>query len=244
MPWKIKTMRMWWSKLAKMLTGRRGLADDLREEINAHLEFEIQENLSQGMAPEQARREALRGFGNTTLIHEHARESWVFYALETFLQDLRYGLRMLARSPGLAAAAVLSLALGIGANTALFSVVNAVMLRMLPVHQPERLMLLSWSSKAWPEKVVDDVEGSVDRDKRTGLMISPSFSSASYENLSRNNSVFSATLASSCNDFRVNVGLAGRAEDAMMQAVSGNYFQVLGVPAILGRVLLPGDDRA
>jgi predicted permease len=118
------------------------------------------------------------------------------------------------------------------------------MLRMLPVHQPERLMLLSWSSKAWPEKVVDDVEGSVDRDKRTGLMISPSFSSASYENLSRNNSVFSATLASSCNDFRVNVGLAGRAEDAMMQAVSGNYFQVLGVPAILGRVLLPGDDRA
>ncbi len=236
-------MWIWCAKLARTLTGRRGLADDLREEIHAHLEFEVQENLSRGMAPEQARRAALQDLGNLTLIHERARESWAFYALETFLQDLRYGLRMLARSPGLAAAAVLSLALGIGANTALFSVINAVMLRMLPVRQPERLMLLSWSAKAWPEKVMDDVEGSVDKDKRTGMTVSSSFSSTTYEHLGRNNSVFSAMLASSSNDSRVNIGLGGRAEDAMMQAVSGNYFQVLGVPAIAGRALLPGDEK-
>lgn len=237
-------MREWWSKLAKMLTGRKGLADDLRAEIDAHLEFEIQENLSNDMTPEQARQAARRDFGNTTLIHEYACASWTFYVLETFLQDLRYGLRMLARSRGLAFAAVLSLALGIGANTALFSVVNAVMLRMLPVRQPERLMLLTWSSRAWPEKFVDDVEGSVDTDKRTGLMVSLSFSYADYQYLCRNNSVFSATLASSSNDSRVNIGLGDRAEDAMMQAVSGDYFQALEVPAIVGRALQPGDDRA
>ncbi len=237
-------MREFWSKLVKSLGGRRGLADELREEIESHLECEIQENLSNGMTAEQARQAAGRHFGNTTLIHEYACESWAFYILETLLQDLRYGLRMLARSPVLTGAAVLSLALGIGANTALFSVVNAVMLRMLPVRQPERLMLLNWSARAWPENFVDDVEGSVDTDKRTGLSVSPSFSYEGYRYLSRNNSVFSAMLASSSNDSPVNVGLGDGAENAVMQAVSGDYFHTLGIPAMVGRALQPGDDRA
>jgi predicted permease len=236
-------MREWWFKAVKTLADRRRLADELREEIESRLEFEIQEDLSQGMTPEQARAAARRGFGNTTLIEERARESWAFCVLETLLQDLRYGVRAFARSPGFAATAVLSLALGIGANSALFSMVNTVMLRMLPVQQPERLMLLTWSSRAWPEKIVDDVEGSVDRDKRTGLMVSPSFSYAGYEYLSRNNGVFAAMLASSSNDDRVNIGLSGGAEDAMMQAVSGDYFRGLGVSAIVGRALQPDDDR-
>ncbi len=236
-------MRELWSKLVRTLAGRRGLADDLREEIEAHLEFEIQENVSRGMSPEQARVAARRGFGGTMLIEEQARESWTFSVLETFLQDLRYGVRGLARNPGFAAAAVLSLALGMGANSALFSIVNTVMLRMLPVHKPERLVLLTWSSKAWPERFVEDVEGSVETDKRTGLLVSPSVSAAAFEYLSRNNTVFSAVLAFSSNTDRVNLGLRGGAEGATMQAVSGDYFHTLGVPAIVGRTLQPEDDR-
>ncbi len=237
-------MRAFWSKLITTLRGRSRLADELREEIESHLELEIEENLARGLAASEAQQAARRVFGNTTLIHESARESWTFYVVETFFQDLRYGLRMMLRSPVLSGAAVLSLALGIGANTALFGVVNAVMLRMLPVEQPERLMLLGWTAKSWPERFVDDVEGSVDTDKHTGMSISSSFSNDIYQYLHRNNSVFSSMLASSANDSRVNVGLGAGAEDAMLQAVSGNYFEVLGVPAAVGRILQPGDDRA
>jgi predicted permease len=237
-------MRELLSKLGKLITGRRGLADDLGEEMGAHLEFEVQDNISRGMPPEHARQLALRRFGNPTLIHERARETWTFHLVETILQDLRYGLRMLARSPVLTFTAVLSLALGIGANTALFSVLNAVMLRLLPVQQPEQLMLFTWSAKSWPGRFVESVEGSVDRNKQSGLMTSSSFSAASYESLSRNNSVFLSVVASSSNDARVNVGIDGLADAVMMQAVSGNYFDVLGVPAVVGRTLQPADDRA
>jgi predicted permease len=236
-------MRVWWSKLVKAFGGRRRLADELREEIDAHLEFEIQEHISMGMTPAQAQEAARREFGNSMLVQEQARESWMFYVLETILQDLRYGLRLLVRSPALATVAVLSLALGIGANTALFGVVNAVMLRALPVSHPEQLVLLSWTSKAWPERFVETVEGSVDTDKTTGQMKSISLSHDTYQYLCRNNSVFSAAIAFSLNDERVNVGLGGGAQDAMMQAVSGDYFQGLGVPAIVGRALQPADDR-
>ncbi len=236
-------MREWWSKLTKAVGGRRHLDDELREEIETHLAYEIQERISMGMTREQAQESALKVFGSTTLIRERARESWMFYMLETALQDLRYGLRTLGRNPGFAVAAVLSLALGIGANTALFGVFNAVMLRMLPVRRPEQLMLLTWSSKAWPGKVVDDVEGSVDRDKKTGLMTSSSLSSDCYEYLRRNTGVFSDVIAFASNDERVNLGLGGGAEDGVLQAVSGDYFRGLGVPALVGRVLEPGDDR-
>jgi putative ABC transport system permease protein len=236
-------MRVWWSKLVKACGGRRRLADELREEIDAHLEFEIQEHISTGMTPAQAQEAARREFGNSMLIQEQARESWMFYVFETILQDLRYGLRMLFRSPALTCAALLSLALGIGANTALFGVVNAVMLRALPVWHPDQLLLLTWTSKAWPEHFVEDVEGSVDTDKTTGQMKSTALSNDTYQYLRQNNNAFSAMIAFSSNDERVNVGLGGGAQDAMLQAVSGDYFQGLGVSMILGRALAPADDR-
>jgi predicted permease len=234
---------IWWSKLEKTLGRRKGLSDELTEEIRAHLDMEIEENLSMGMSPEEARRIAQAEFGGATLIHERARESWMFYYLETFLQDLRYGLRTLARSPGLAATALLSLAIGIGANTALFGVVDAVMLRALPVPEPERLVLLTWTTKGWPDKFVDDVEGRYETDESTGVAFSVSFPSGAYDFLNGNNGVFSSLLAQASNDERINVGINGRAEDALMHAVSGNYFQTLGVPAAAGRSLIPDDDR-
>src|SRR5208282_4340602 len=131
----------WRRELAKLgaLFRRRKPVDDLEEEIRSHLEMEEQENLESGMAPEEAHYAALRRFGNVTLAQERSREMWGWNSVETLGQDVRFGLRMLAKSPGLTLVIVLSLALGIGANTAIFSLIDAVMLKMLPVRQPEQL---------------------------------------------------------------------------------------------------------
>ena len=136
-------MREFWAKL----WSRPEVDDDLAAEIEAHVDLMTEDNIERGMSPEDARAAARRHFGNTTATRERARETWQFPRLETVLQDLRYGIRGIRRSPGFSLVILLTLALGIGATTAIFSVVYTVLLRPLPYPYSERLV---WMGEATP----------------------------------------------------------------------------------------------
>jgi predicted permease len=124
------------------MTPRKRALDDLDQDIREHIERETQDNIARGMSPEEARYAALRRFGNVARVKEEAREVWSFVWFEQFLQDIRYGLRILRRSPLFALAAILTLAIGIGANTAIFTVVHAILLRGLPYPDAGRLAII------------------------------------------------------------------------------------------------------
>ena len=204
--------------------------EDLEREIDSDLELEVEEQQERGLAPEEARLAALRAFGNPTLIREQSHLAWGWEWLESFLKDVTYGLRSLFRSPVLTAVALLSLALGIGANTAIFSFLDAVLLRSLPVQQPSQLVVLgdgidNGISDAWAD---------------TNL-----YSYPFYRDLQKNNSVFSSTASifSSTNDVYGIVSGRDRTEPMKVQLVSGTYFPTLRVRPLMGRTLTDEDDR-
>ena len=203
---------------------------DLERELNSDLELEVEEQRERGLSPEEARRAALRAFGNPTLIREQTHLAWGWEWLESFLKDVAYGMRSLLRSPALTAVALLSLALGIGANTAIFSFLDAVLLRNLPVQQPSQLVVLG-----------DGIDSGVSDDWADANLYSYPF----YRDLQKNNSVFSSTASifSSTNPVYGIVSGRDRTEPMNVQLVSGTYFPTLGVRALIGRALTDDDDR-
>jgi putative ABC transport system permease protein len=139
-------MRPWWSKVKRALGRRRNLTDELQQEMEAHLQFLIDVNLERGIPLEEARVAARREFGNVTLIEERSREAWQWPKLESFWADLTLSFYQLRRAPAFTLTALAALALGIGTTTAVFSVVNTVILKPLTYPRPDRLVLFFESS--------------------------------------------------------------------------------------------------
>jgi predicted permease len=163
--------------------------------------------------------------------------------MPTLLRDLRHSLRTLRKNPSFALLVVLSLALGIGANTAMFSAIDALMFRDLPVRNPQSLYLLKWSMKTRQiDPFMNNLEGDEDIDSKTGGSTSNSISYPAYQRIQTNNTVFSDTFGFAANEEDANLGLGGKASSAVLQGVSGNLFQSLGIAPILGRAILPSDD--
>ena len=210
-------MRRWLSRLAGFL-GRRHRDGDLDDEVRFHIEMLAQEHVRRGMTPADARAAALRTFGGVTQMKESYREQRGLPFIETLFQDARYGFRTLARTPGFTLAALLTLALGIGANSAIFSVVNAVLLQPLPYKEPERIVQMYRNSG--------------------GLWDGHTF--RRFDFFKQHMRSFEAFAAWRGTAFNMVVG--DHAEYVNGLAVSHDYFRVLGGSPLYGRTFEPVED--
>src|SRR5579862_8187846 len=211
----IRRLRYW------MKTARRSEA--LREEMEFHLAEKAAELEADGMTAEDARNEARRRFGNVGLKQEESREIWISRFVSELGQDVRYGLRMLVKKPTLTIVAVLMLALGVGANTAIFSIVNAVLLRSLPYPDPDRLVRIFFNE---PGVGLRDVR----------------FSKPELDDLQTQTDVFEdvSVIVSG----PTNLTGAKQPEHLEMVEVSPNYFSMLGATPELGRLFDHQDQTA
>jgi predicted permease len=210
------------ARLRSMLRRNR-LDQDLDEELRSHLEMRAADNLAAGMPPEQARYEAQKRFGNTTLLKQDAREVDIVRWLDEAARDFRHALRMLQRSPGFTTVAVLTLALGIGANTAIFSVIDAVLLRPLPYHEPDQLVMV-WENNSQHPNPHNTV------------------SPPNFLDWQNRNTVFSSMAYMF--DGRDNLTGNGDPQEVVVQDVSANFFSLLGVSLLLGPGFTPENGQA
>jgi predicted permease len=199
----------------RSLFSRASIEQELDDELRFHLEQQIQENLAAGMGAEEARCAARRRIGGIEQVREQCRDARRVNWIRDLGTDVRYGLRILRKSPGFTTVALLSLTLGIGINTAVFSLTNAVLLRTLPVMNPEQLVVFNHRN---------DISYPMYQDFRNG------------------NTVLSGLLCRFT--IPASITAEGQTDRISAELVSGNYFQVLGVSALIGRTLTPDDARA
>src|SRR5881296_2120304 len=215
----------WFQRIQRRIEGlfqKRKLDADMAEEMRAHIEMRTRENIEAGMPADEARYAAMRQFGWVDNIKETCREQRGVTWLEHFIQDLRYGARMLRKNPGFTAVAVLTLALGIGANTAIFSIINGVLLKPLPYPEPDRLVTL-WERS--PQRGIEQ----------------ESVSGPNYLDWRAQNSVLADLAASpgwvGSEDF--NLVLRDTTIKVPGSYTSASLFTTLGTKPLLGRTLLP-----
>lgn len=209
------------TRLRAMLRRDR-LDHDLDEELRSHLEMRAADNLAAGMSPAEARFEAQKRFGNTTLLKEDTRNTDIVAWLDESARDFRHAFRILQRSPGFTAVAVLTLALGIGANTAIFSVIDSVLLHPLPYHDPDSLVMVWETSSQHPNP---------------HNTVSP----PNFLDWQTRNTIFSSMAF--IFDERDNLILNGDPEEVVVQNVSVNFFSLLGVNPLLGLGFTPENGQ-
>jgi len=218
----MRKLRAWFLRLAGLL-GKERRDREMTEELESHLQMHIEDNLQRGMTPEAARRDALIKLGGIESTKERYRDRRGLRGLETLLQDMRYGVRMLRKNPVFTAVAVITLALGIGANTAIFSLLDSVVLRFLPVENPQQLVQIT---RRGPEP---------------GNEGNPTFTNPIWEQVRDQQDVFSGALAFGGQQFDLAQG--GEAHYAKGLWVSGDFFRTLGIHAAAGRLITVADDR-
>jgi len=205
---------------ARSLFRRRRDEQALNEELRFHVDRQIEQNLAAGMRPDEARYAALRSFGNTAVVGEETREAWGLRAFDVWRQDLKYGLRMLRKNPGLAAIAVLTLALGIGANTALFSIVNGVLLNPLPFPNSDQLVMLHESKPNFQAGAIPYLN---------------------FLDWQRENHTFASMALS--RGYSFNLTGTGEPERLQGQWVTASFFGTFGVKPVIGRDFTSDDDQ-
>src|SRR5262249_37972036 len=215
-----KTLRAWFHRLGGTFNQNRR-EREFSAEMESNLEMHIAGNVRSGMEPEEARRQALIHFGGANAARDSYHQQSGLPFLETLLQDLRYAVRMLRKSPGFTFVAVLTLALGIGANTAIFSVINAVLLRPLPYRNPDRLVQL-WETEASPGTY-------------------PFAPRDYFDWREQNHTLEDASLYGYPAPY--NASNSGEARAVVAMPVQANFFRLLGAEPLLGRTLAEGEDR-
>jgi predicted permease len=218
---------------------RSRLDDELRDEVALHLELRRQALIDAGMDPHKASAQAQKMFGNATVIREETREMWGFPSLDTLVQDVRYGARLLRRSPTVTIASIVSLAIGIGFSAGVFSLADAILFQSLPVHAPDELLVFQF--RTGPRYPFSSLSGTSWGDDATERSTSFSLETLRQARLQMPDAVDVFGFAGLD---RVSLGVDGLAELGEATGVSGNYFSVLGLAPAQGRLLVDSDDRA
>jgi predicted permease len=237
----MRSLRAWFVRFRGLF--RKQQDDrDFAAEMESHLQLHIDDNLRVGMAPQEARRQALIKLGGLEPTRELYRERRSLPFVETLLQDLRYASRALRKSPGFTTIAVLTLALGIGANTAIFSLIDAVLLRSLPVRDPQRLVVFQWTARNSPNlkghySYMSCPAANTDATGEHGCW----FSYPMFHKFQALQDAFSGVTAL-CGNVGLNLRGNGPASFVQAEMVSGDFFDTLGVKPALGRTLTLSDD--